>query len=192
MDEGSRNGLHFSCCGHVAERLVKLLTARASEGGQGAGNIPAISKIDAYGIKNLSLDVSEFIRFADNTGVEGLRDCFDEIKNLTSAMLDRDLPVLLMPENASARNKRYPFLSMEKVHNILEKYVGTGFVSNNWIDFVSFIFSRMRILTSFFRFDKNTNSQGSNLMGGQSKQSDMLMIEKKDIQLLLKVVRTQL
>ena len=45
------------------------------------------------------------------------------------AMLDRDLPVLLMPENKSARNKRYPFLSMEKVHNILEKYVGTGFVS---------------------------------------------------------------
>ena len=129
MDEGSRNGLHFSCCGHLAERLVKLLTGRAGEGGQGAGNIPPISRIDAFGIKNLSLDISEFIRFADSTGVQGLRDCFDEIKNLTSAMLDRDLPVLLMPENASARNKRYPFLSMEKVHNILEKYVGTGFVS---------------------------------------------------------------
>ena len=129
MDEGSRNGLHFSCCGHLAERLVKLLTSRAGEGGQGAGNIPPISRIDAFGIKNLSLDISEFIRFADSTGVQGLRDCFDEIKNLTSAMLDRDLPVLLMPENASARNKRYPFLSMEKVHNILEKYVGTGFVS---------------------------------------------------------------
>lgn len=29
-------------------------------------------------------------------------------------------------------------------------------------------------------------------MGGTNKQSDMLMIEKKDIQLLLKVVKTQL
>lgn len=29
-------------------------------------------------------------------------------------------------------------------------------------------------------------------MGGTSKQSDMLMIEKKDIALLLKVVKTQL
>lgn len=129
MDEGSRNGLHFSCCGHLAERLVKLLTGRAGEASMGAGNIPPISKIDAFGIKNLSIDVAEFIRFADGTSVQGLRDCFDEIKNLTSALLDRDLPVLLMPENATARNKRYPFLSMEKVHNILEKYVGTGFVS---------------------------------------------------------------
>ena len=139
MDEGSRNGLHLSCCDHLAGRLVKLLTGRASEGAQGAGNIPPISKIDAFGIKNLSLDVSEFIRFADATGVQNLRSCFDEIKNLTSAMLDRDLPVLLMPENASARNKRYPFLSMEKIHNILEKYVGTGFVSRVHAGDISFV-----------------------------------------------------
>ncbi|CAB9514351.1 Exocyst complex subunit Sec15-like [Seminavis robusta] len=160
MDEGSRNGLHFSCCGHLAERLVKLLTGRGNETSAGAGNIPPISKIDAFGIKNLSIDVAEFIRFADGTGVQGLRDCFDEIRNLTSAMLDRDLPVLLMPENASARNKRYPFISMEKIHHILEKYIGTGF--------------------------------GANIMGGGQRQSDMLMIEKKDMPLLLKVVRTQL
>lgn len=36
------------------------------------------------------------------------------------------------------------------------------------------------------------SKQGSNIMGGANKQSDMLMIEKKDIQLLLKVVKTQL
>ena len=77
--------------------------------------------------------MSEFIRFADSTGVQGLRDCFDELKNLTSAMLDRDLPVLLMPENTSARNKRYPLLSMDKIYHILEKYVGTGFVSLSFL-----------------------------------------------------------
>lgn len=130
MDEGSRNGLHFSCCQHVAERLVKLLTVKPSESAEKKSHgLSPINRIDAFGIKNLSTDVAEFIRFADSTGVQGLRDCFDEIKHLTAAMLDRDLPVLLMPENASARNKRYPFLSMEKIHNILEKYVGTGFVS---------------------------------------------------------------
>jgi exocyst complex component 6 len=127
MDEGSRNGLQISCMAHLSDRLVKLLTARANEVHE--KNIPPIAKIDAFGIKNLSIDVADFIRFAESTGVQGLKDCFDELKNLTSAMLDRDLPVLLMPENTSARNKRYPHLDMAKVYHILEKYVGTGFVS---------------------------------------------------------------
>lgn len=134
MDEGSRNGLQISCLAHLSERLVKLLTARPSE--THGGNIPPISKIDAFGIKNLAIDVADFIRFADSTGVQGHRDCFDELKNLTSAMLDRDLPVLLMPENTSARNKRYPYLSMEKIYHILEKYVGTGFVSQHTSYFI--------------------------------------------------------
>ena len=142
MDEGSRNGLHFSCCQHVAERLVKLLTGKPTENSERkSSGLSPISRIDAYGIKNLSTDVAEFIKFADSTSVQGLRDCFDEIKNLTSAMLDRDLPVLLMPENSSARNKRYPFLSMEKIHNILEKYVGSGFVSKHCTTAITFCFA---------------------------------------------------
>jgi exocyst complex component 6 len=129
MEEGSRNGLQIACCTYLANRLVKLLAGRASDGTSSSGNIPPISKIDAFGIKNLSIDVAEFIKFATSTGVQGLPECFDEIRNLTSAMLDRDLPVLLMPENAAARNRRYSGLNMESIHNILEKYIGTGFVS---------------------------------------------------------------
>jgi len=37
--------------------------------------------------------------------------------------------MLLLSENSNARRKKYPFLSLEKVHCILEKYVGTGLVS---------------------------------------------------------------
>jgi hypothetical protein len=69
-------------------------------------------------------------------------------------MLDKELPILLLPENSAARRRKYPILSMEKVvrasadargldgiacahdpnflfaqGNILEKYVGTGLVS---------------------------------------------------------------
>jgi hypothetical protein len=186
MDEGSRNGLHFSCCQHVAERLVKLLTGKPTENSERkSSGLSPISRIDAYGIKNLSTDVAEFIKFADSTNVQGLRDCFDEIKNLTSAMLDRDLPVLLMPENSSARNKRYPFLSMEKIHNILEKYVGSGFVSKR----LPLLFVLPIVLLNFCLLPF---LQGSNIMGSGSSKSQMLMIEKKDIQLLLKVVKTQI
>lgn len=133
MDEGSRFGLHFSCCGHVAERLVKLLTDPYTNDyhhhGHGDDTLPPIHRIDAYGLRNMCLDVQEFERFADETGVPQLSECFNELKCLTSAMIDRDLPRLLMKENAAERRKKYQFLSMEKVGNILEKYVGMGLVS---------------------------------------------------------------
>jgi hypothetical protein len=116
MDEGSRAGLHFSCCGHVAERLVKILSERPlEEGARLDGGIPPISKIDAFGLKNLSNDVDEFKSFASSTGVPQLADCFDELKSITDAMLDPELPNLLRPEHAEARKRKYPYLSLEKV-----------------------------------------------------------------------------
>lgn len=127
MDEGSRAGLHFSCCGHVSERLVKILSEHSVEGGINLdGGIPPISKIDAFGLKNLSRDVMEFQLFAESTGVPQLVDCFDELKSITDAMIDPDLPILLQQENSSHRKKKYPYLSLEKVGNILDKYVGSG------------------------------------------------------------------
>ena len=132
MDDGSRAGLHFSCCGHVAERLAKLLTdpVEDSEGrGKKSGGISPVAKIDPFGLKNLETDIQHFEAFADSTGVGQLRECFNELKCLATALLDKDLPMLLLSENSNARRKKYPFLSLEKVHCILEKYVGTGLVS---------------------------------------------------------------
>lgn len=130
MDEGSRAGLHFSCCGHVAERLVKLLSGKPGDTATfDDSGLPPITRIDAFGIKNLAVDCEEFERFADTTGVPQLRDCFNELRVLTSVMLDKELPILLLPENAAARRRKYPILSLEKVFNILEKYQGTGLVS---------------------------------------------------------------
>lgn len=164
MDEGSRFGLHFSCCGHVAERLVKLLTDPVHGDHQSSSDdgIPPISRIDAYGLKNLALDVYEFERFADTTGVPQLSECFNELKSLTEAMLDRDLPTLLMRENLSLRRKKYPFLSLEKIGNILEKYVGMGLG------------------------DKLMGT-----MGTSQKQPEILTMEKKEVQQLLRMVRAQ-
>eukprot|EP00531_Pseudo-nitzschia_arenysensis_P017299 CAMPEP_0116135518 /NCGR_PEP_ID=MMETSP0329-20121206/11230_1 /TAXON_ID=697910 /ORGANISM="Pseudo-nitzschia arenysensis, Strain B593" /LENGTH=1159 /DNA_ID=CAMNT_0003630317 /DNA_START=246 /DNA_END=3725 /DNA_ORIENTATION=- len=128
MDEGSRAGLHFSCCGHVAERMVKILSERTlAEGARpNAGSIAPISKIDAFGLKNLSSDVLEFKKFAASTGVPQLADCFDELKSITDAMLDPELPDLLRPENSDARKRKYPYVSLEKIGNILEKYTTGG------------------------------------------------------------------
>jgi hypothetical protein len=89
------------------------------------GLVP-ISKIDAYGLKNLSTDVAEFESFADGTGVPQLRDCFTELRCIVDALLDKDLPMLLQPENEHKRRRKYPFLNLEKVCNILEKYQGPG------------------------------------------------------------------
>ena len=145
MDEGSRAGLHFSCCGHVAERLVKHLTDPVEEPeGKGKRSAPSkpttpgispVAKIDAFGLRNLARDINHFEVFADCTGVGQLKECFKELKELAAALLDRDLPMLLLPENAGHRRKRYPFLSLEKVYNVLEKYVGTGLVSFEPISF---------------------------------------------------------
>jgi hypothetical protein len=117
MDEGSRAGLHFSCMGHVAERMVKILSERPlAEGARTIdGSLAPISKIDAFGLKNLSNDVSEFQKFASSTGVPQLADCFDELKSITDAMLDSELPNLLKPENAETRKRKFPYLSLEKV-----------------------------------------------------------------------------
>jgi hypothetical protein len=164
MDEGSRYGLHFSCCGHVAERIVKLLTDPVNDNHHhnshgGEEGIPPIHRIDAFGLKNLALDVQEFERFADATGVPQLSECFNELKGLTTAMLDRELPRLLMRENAQLRRKKYPTLSIEKIGNILEKYVGMGL--------------------------------GDKLMGTNQKRTEILMMEKKEVQALLRLVRSQ-
>ena len=43
MDEGSRTGLHFSACGHVAERIVRLLTDPAES--KITSSLPPISKV---------------------------------------------------------------------------------------------------------------------------------------------------
>ncbi|KAL3919390.1 MAG: hypothetical protein SGILL_003779 [Bacillariaceae sp.] len=131
MDEGSRAGLHFSCCGHVSESLVRILTERAVDDPSKTadGTLAPISKIDAYGLKNLSKDISEFKNFASSTGVPQLADTFDELKSIADAMLDPELPTLLRPEHAEARKRKYPYLSLEKVGNILEKYVGAGGMS---------------------------------------------------------------
>ncbi|CAJ1940370.1 unnamed protein product [Cylindrotheca closterium] len=158
MDEGSRAGLHFSCCGHVSERLVKILSERPVEGSLAMdGGLPPISRIDGFGLKNLSRDVQEFRMFAESTGVPQLVDCFDELKSITDAMLDKDLPILLQPENSSHRKKKYPYLSLEKVGNILEKYQGSG---------------------------------GLNLMGGGKAPEGMLVLDKKEVQNLLRLVRS--
>ena len=140
MDEGSRAGLHFSCCGHIAERLVKLLTDKAkpskddgessqhgpSSNEKDDGGLFPINKIDAFGLKNLSVDVVEFMSFADGTGVPQLGECFNELKCLVDVMLDRDLPMLLLPDNESVRRRKYPFVTLDKLLSILEKYSGMG------------------------------------------------------------------
>jgi hypothetical protein len=129
MDEGSRTGLHFSACGHVAERLVRLLTDPPES--KAVSNLPPISRIDAFGLKNLALDVQEFEKFADTTGVPQLGECFNELKCLTEAMIDRDLPFLLQAGNENVRRRKYPLLSLEKLVNILEKYNGLGLVCSH-------------------------------------------------------------
>lgn len=66
MDEGSRAGLHFSCCGHVSERLVKVFSGKPGDTTSfDDSGLPPISKIDAFGIKNLATDCEEFEKFAD-------------------------------------------------------------------------------------------------------------------------------
>jgi len=163
MDDGSRAGLHFSCCGHVAERLVKLLTDPGEDlDGRGKGGIPPVARIDSFGLKNLATDIQHFESFADSTGVGQLRECFNELKCLATAMLDKDLPMLLLPENSTPRRKRYPFLSLDKVHCILEKYVGTG-------------------------LGEKLMARGSGVI-----RNDFLMLEKKEVIQLTKIVRMQL
>jgi hypothetical protein len=127
MDEGSRAGLHFSCCGHVSERLVKLYAGRPGDTTTiDDSGLPPITRIDAFGIKNLALDCEAFEDFCQTLGIPGLKDCFSELKVLTSILLDKELPVLLLPEHSAVRRRKYPILSLEKVGNILEKYQGTG------------------------------------------------------------------
>eukprot|EP00977_Amphora_coffeiformis_P003452 scaffold638_cov168-Amphora_coffeaeformis.AAC.34 len=160
MDEGSRAGLHFSCCGHVSERLVSHFSGKPGDvTTMDSSGVQPMTKIDAFGIKNLSIDCAELERFADSTGVPQLRDCFSELKTLTNLMLDKDLPNLLQPSNAAARRRKYPILSLEKVGNILEKYVGTGL--------------------------------SDKLMGSTGRNQEILFIDKKEVQQLLKIVKAQ-
>mmetsp|Transcript_12405 Transcript_12405/g.34402 ORF Transcript_12405/g.34402 Transcript_12405/m.34402 type:complete len:1188 (-) Transcript_12405:2235-5798(-) len=161
MDEGSRAGLHFSCCGHVSERLVKLLSGKAGDTTtMDDSGIQPIARIDAFGIKNLLTDCGALEKFASSTGVPQLQDCFGELRSLTTFLLDKDLPNLILPESAAARRRKYPLLSLEKVGNILEKYVGTGLG------------------------DKLMG-------GATGRTVNILLIDKKEVPPLVKLIRSQ-
>ena len=164
LDEGSRAGLHFSCCGQIAERLICLLTDKAEtreeELKRDGKGLPPITKIDAMGIKNLQLDILEFQKYAVSTGIPQLEHCFDELRSLTAALLDKELPDLVHPSNASIRQRKYPFLNLELLVNLLEKYVAVGL--------------------------------GMKMMKTGGKSSDILMMEKKDVTAVLRVIRSQL
>ena len=186
MDEGSRAGLHFSCCGHVSERLVQYLSGKVGDTAtMDDGTLPPLTKIDAFGLKNMFLDCEELERFADTTGIPSLRDCFGELRIMTSVMLDKDLPSLILPENAAARRRKYPLLSLEKVGNILEKYVGTGIVR------LIFVFNTMALLVCIDVCVLTCLIYALQFGGAGGRNSDMLFIEKKEVSALLKVVRSQ-
>jgi len=126
-------------------------------------------------------------------GIPQLRDCFSELKVLTTVMLDKELPVLLLPENAAARRRKYPILSMEKVANILEKYVGTGLVRSCF-----FVVTLSQAATQWYSACNQLTlppfpvpSQGDKLMGGAARKTDFLFIDKKEVQVLLKYVKSQ-
>ena len=163
LDEGSRAGIQFSCCGHIAERLVRLLTLSPSDTNEEEGLAP-IGRIDAYALKNLSIDIKAFKDFTNSLDVPQLVECFAEIDRLVSAMLDRDLPMLLQPENAAVRAKKYPFLSLEKLACILEKYTSASLGS------------------------KFLSGAGGNMF---SSNDTFLMLEKKEINNLLKLIKEQ-
>ena len=194
MDEGSRAGLHFSCCGHVSERLVKLLSGKPGDTTtMDDSGIAPISRIDVFGIKNMALDCEEFERFADTTAIPQLRDCFSEFRVLTTIMLDKDLPMLVLPENAAARRRKYPILSLEKVGNILEKYQGTGLVrlsTEYFLECYRKVFD-VSFLCSFSHYPFLYALQGDKLMGAAGRNGDMLFMDKKEVIQLMKVVRGQ-
>jgi hypothetical protein len=129
LDDGPKAMLYFSTCGHITERMVNIVAGKIetadSKNKSSTGLSPTL-KIDAFGIKNLSLDVQALENFADGTGLPQLRTCFNELRWLTDALLDPDLPTLLSPENENARRRKHPFLQLDLIANVLEKYQGTG------------------------------------------------------------------
>jgi len=161
MDEGSSAGLHFSCLGHIADRLSYLLAASSDSTIPTTDDgefLPTISKIDSYGIKNLLLDVREFQIFADNTKVPQLSECFNELKSLLEALLDPELPQLLQLQNEHTRKTKYPLLSLEKLLNVLDKYQVTTMLD--------------KLMTT--------------------TDSEILLLEKKDVLGLMKLIKSQL
>lgn len=165
LDEGSRDGLHHSCCTHIARRLVKLLTERRDtfkwNSDHRGDELQPIEKIDAFAVKNLSLDIECFETFADSTGVRQLKESFSELRCLIFPLIDRELTLLLQPDHAFERQQRYPSLNLEKLSMVLDKYKEVGL--------------------------------GLKMMKSQNKsKTDVLMLERKDILYCLKSIRSQL
>ncbi len=130
LDDGPKAMLYFSICGHITERMVNVIAGKSedteSKKNKSNSGLSPISKIDAFGLKNLSIDVQALEIFADGTGLPQLRTCFNELRWLTDALLDPDLPTLLSPENENARRRKHPFLQLDLIANVLEKYQGSG------------------------------------------------------------------
>ena len=133
LDDGPKAMLYFSTCGHITERMVEIVAGKVEEldkKNKTSTGLSPIQKIDAYGIKNLSLDVQALETFADGTGLPQLRTCFNELRWLTDALLDPELPMLFTPDNENARRRKHPFLQLDLIANVLEKYQGTGGIGN--------------------------------------------------------------
>ena len=126
--KAEKEGFCFGCCGHISSRIMGIVVNGAgafTETEQEGDIVKSISKINSFGICNLSLDVAAFESFADGCGVPQLGECFRELKCFTEALLDRDLITLCSEENADERMLRYPTLDLIKLRAVLEKYQGT-------------------------------------------------------------------
>lgn len=129
LGEDRMTVLYFHLCGHITERMIDLIAGKIEDGdkkNKSDGILSPIAKMDAFGIKNLSLDVKALENFADGTGLSSLHTCFHQLRWLVDALLDPELPTLMSPENENMRRRKHPFLPLELIANVLEKYQGSG------------------------------------------------------------------
>ena len=115
-----RDALHFTSCTQIARALLDVLAGTGDDAAAGAlpfGHVPAINM---FGIHRLSLDLRQLEEYAAGCAVANLRECFAELRQTLQLLLGGKLEEHAL--DPVARFEMYPYVSLEKLARILEKY----------------------------------------------------------------------
>lgn len=107
---------YFHSCSHVASGVITYITS------------PQVAAINVNCLLGLEMDVMKLEKFADDSQIPNLRQCFTELNSLITALTSSDLIGISKDDSRGMekRQQRHPQLNTRHLATVLEKIVPSG------------------------------------------------------------------
>lgn len=109
-----KDAVYFTCCSRISQGILNYILSNS------------IKNINMLCILNFEYDIKLLINFANNTGVQHLKQCFEELYEIIKCLLHPNL--IHYSDNLNLRNEHFPYIQTSKLVIILEKVSVLSFI----------------------------------------------------------------